>query len=277
MKQIRYGELGKRVSVAAITIPVIFGVILWGRAAFLVLVDIILVMALWEFYNLAEQKGFSPLKFLGILSVLAISSALYFSHGRWMTELLSAILFSILLLELFRGKPNALANAAITLFGLLYISLLSSLILIRELPVRSGSNYRMGGWLVILIFSTIWICDTVAYFYGSRFGKHPLFKRVSPNKTWEGAIAGFFVGIIAAVGLHYIFIPSLSTIDSMVIGLIVGILGQISDLIESLYKRDAGVKDSSSILPGHGGFLDRFDSPILVGPCVYVYLLLIGF
>jgi len=277
MKHIRYGELGKRVGVAAITIPLIFGVILWGRAAFLVLVDIILVMALWEFYSLAEQKGFFPLKFLGILSVLAISSTLYIYHGRWMTELLFVILFVILSLELFHGKANALANAAITLFGILYISLFSSLILIRELPARSSLNYRMGGWLVILIFSTIWICDTVAYFYGSRFGKHPLFKRVSPNKTWEGAIAGFVFGIIAAVGLHYIFVPSLSTIDSMMIGVIVGILGQISDLIESLYKRDAGVKDSSNILPGHGGFLDRFDSPILVGPCVYIYLLLIGY
>ena len=273
----RYGELGKRIGVAAITIPLILGVILWGRAAFLVLVDIILVMALWEFYGLAEQKGFSPSKFLGILSVLVISSSLYIYHGRWMTEILFGILFIILLVELFRGKTGALANAAITLFGILYISLLSSLILIRELPIRSGLNYRVGGWLVILIFSTIWICDTVAYFFGSRFGKRSLFKRVSPNKTWEGAVAGFIAGIIAAVGLHYIFIPSLSTIDSMVIGVMVGILGQISDLIESLYKRDAGVKDSSNILPGHGGFLDRFDSPILVGPCVYVYLLLIGF
>jgi phosphatidate cytidylyltransferase len=277
MKHIRYGELGKRVGVAAITIPVIFGVILWGRAAFLVLVDIILVMALWEFYGLAEEKGFSPIKFLGILSVLVISSTLYFYHGRWMTELLITILFAILIIELFRGKAGAVANAAITLFGILYISLLSSLILIRELPVRSGLNYRVGGWLVILIFSTIWICDTVAYLYGARFGTHSLFKRVSPNKTWEGAIAGFIAGIIAAVGLHYVFVPSLSTIDSMVIGVIVGILGQISDLIESLYKRDAGVKDSSNILPGHGGFLDRFDSPILISPCVYVYLLLIGF
>ena len=273
----RYGELGKRVGVAAITIPLICGVILWGRAAFLVLVDIILVIALWEFYGLAERKGFYPSKFLGIFSVLVISLTLYLYHGRWMMELLIAVLFVILFVELFRGKASALANAAVTLFGILYISLLSSLILIRELPVHSNLNYRVGGWLVILMFSTIWICDTAAYFFGVRFGKHPLFKRVSPNKTWEGAVAGFVAGIIAAVGLHYLFIPSLSTIDSLVIGVIVGILGQISDLIESLYKRDAGVKDSSNILPGHGGFLDRFDSPILVGPCVYIYLLLIGF
>ena len=145
------------------------------------------------------------------------------------------------------------------------------------MPVRYGIDYRTGGWLVLFIFSTIWLCDTAAYLYGAKLGKHKLFKRVNPKKTWEGAIAGFFTGVAAAAGLHYVFVPSLTLFDSVMIGIIVGVMGQISDLIESLFKRDAGVKDASSILPGHGGFLDRFDSPLLVGPFVYIYLVFFCF
>lgn len=270
-------NLGKRILVAVVAIPLVFAATLWGRAAFLLLVDIILVFMLWELYGLTEKKGFFPSRSLGIPAVLAVSWELYFYHGRWLKELLFFVFIVILLVELFKDKKNSLTNAAITIFGILYVSLFSSLILIREIPVRSGMDYRMGGWLVILIFSTIWLCDTAAYLYGAKFGKTPLYKRVSPKKTREGAIAGFCVGVLSAAGLHYAFVPTLTLFDSAMIGVIVGFMGQISDLIESLFKRDAGVKDSSGILPGHGGFLDRFDSPLLVGPFVYIYLLFFGF
>lgn len=232
---------------------------------------------MWELYGLAEKKGFWPSRSLGIPAVLFISWELYLHQGRWLKELLFLVLLVILIVELFKGKENSLANAAVGIFGVMYVSLFSSLVLIREIPVHIGIDYRIGGFLVILIFSTIWLCDTAAYLYGAKFGKHTLFKRVSPKKTWEGTIAGLFIGIAAAVGLHYVFVPSLSVFDSAMIGVIVGVVGQISDLIESLFKRDAGVKDSSNILPGHGGFLDRFDSPLLVGPFVYVYLIIFGF
>jgi phosphatidate cytidylyltransferase len=255
----------------------VFAATLWGRVAFLLLVDIILVVMLWELYGLAEKKGFWPSRSLGIPAVLAVSWELYFYQGRWLKELLLLVFTIILVVELFKGKKNPLANTAVGIFGVMYVSLFSSLLLIREIPVHTGIDYRTGGWLVILIFSTIWLCDTAAYLYGAKFGKHPLFKRVSPKKTWEGTIAGFCVGIMSAVGLHYIFVPSLSVFDGAMIGVIVGVMGQISDLIESLFKRDANVKDSSNILPGHGGFLDRFDSPLLIGPFVYVYLILFGF
>ena len=273
----RYGELGKRVAVAAVAIPFLFVIILWGKIPFLILVDIILVLALWEFYGLVEQKGFNPSKFFGITAILFLSWILYFYGIQHAAAAVFAILIVLLIFELFKGRPNPIANAACTLLGILYIFLFSSLILIRELPSGSASTYRSGGWIVILIFSTIWICDTAAYLLGARFGKHTLFKRVSPNKTWEGAIAGFIFGLIAAVGLGHLFVPTLSIVDYIVIGSIVGLFGQISDLIESLLKRDAGIKDTSNILPGHGGFLDRFDGPLFVGPLVYIYLLIFCF
>ena len=273
----RYGELGKRIGVAVITIPPIFAIILWGKIAFLLLVNVIIAMALWELYGLAERKGFFPSKVAGIFAILLISWNLYFYRGRFLGELLVIVVLIILFIELFKGKEGPLANAAITLFGLIYISLFSSFILIREIPSHSNLDYRVGGWLVILIFSAIWICDSGAYLLGARFGKHALFKRVSPNKTWEGAIAGFSIGIAASIGLRFLFVPSISIIDSMIIGIIIGVFGQISDLLESLFKRDAEVKDASNILPGHGGFLDRFDSPLFVGPVVYIYLKLVVF
>ena len=272
----QFNELGKRIAISVIGIPVIVGIIMIGKIPFLILIDVILVMALWELYGLAEKKGFSPSKFLGIASALTISWNLYFYRGQWLGEILFLMFFLILTTELFKGKDHSLANSAITLFGILYVSLFSSFLLIRELPLRTGMPYRIGGWIVIFIFATIWICDTAAYFLGSRLGRHPLFKRVSPKKTWEGAIGGFIIGIGAAIGLRSLFVSSLSVVDSIVIGIIVGVVGQISDLVESLYKRDSGLKDSSNILPGHGGILDRFDSPLLVGPIVYFYLIARG-
>lgn len=258
--------------VAAVTIPPVFAIIFWGKIPFLVLIDVIIILALWEFYGLAERKGYFPSKYVGMLAVLLISWELYFYDGRFMGELLFLIVFIALIIELFKGKDNSLANVSVTVFGILYISLFSSFILIRELPAITDIDYRDGGWLVILIFSTIWICDTFAYLLGARFGKHTLFKRVSPKKTWEGAAAGFITGILASIGIRFLLVPAISVIDSLIIGCIIGFVGQLSDLLESLFKRDAGVKDSSNILPGHGGFLDRFDSPLFVGPCVYLYL-----
>ena len=190
-----YGELSRRVSVAVVGIPVFFGMTLLGRFFFLALVDLIVVLAICEFYGLAEKKGFSPVKFLGVVSVLALSWDLYFCDGRWILGIFFAIIFCVLVVELFKAKNGALVNAAVTIFGILYVSLFCSFLLIRELPLRLGLSYRTGGWIVVWVFATIWICDTAAYLIGSRLGRHKLFLRVSPNKTWEGTLVGFLVGI----------------------------------------------------------------------------------
>ncbi|HEX7572992.1 MAG TPA: phosphatidate cytidylyltransferase [Bacteroidota bacterium] len=198
----------------------------------------------------------------------------------------------IMTIELFRGKPGALMNIATTFFGASYVGLfLGSLVGLRELfipedfpvdayfPVHgtavpddvAGLLYRWGGYTVIALFASIWVCDSAAYFAGRAFGRHKLFVRVSPNKTWEGAAAGF----LAALGIFQIarsVLPYMSVVDALVCGAIVGVCGQIGDLAESLLKRDAGVKDSSSLIPGHGGVLDRFDSLLFVAPLVFVYL-----
>jgi len=171
-----------------------------------------------------------------------------------------------------------------TLSGVLYACFpFYSLILIREfykitdffinndinLPLFFINHKNMENfaiYTVIIVLVTIWICDSAAFFIGKSFGKHKLFERVSPKKTWEGAIAGFIASIISSFVLFYFFTPFFPIIHSIAIGIIIGIFGQIGDLAESLIKRDVGVKDSSNLIPGHGGVLDRFDSILFVFP-----------
>ncbi len=126
--------------------------------------------------------------------------------------------------------------------------------------------------MTITVFAIIWICDSAAFHVGAPWGKHKLFPRVSPQKSWEGAIAGCLFGIAAAIAAKYIALPFLPLTGAILIGAVVGTIGQLGDLTESLLKRDAGVKDSSKLIPGHGGAFDRFDSVLMVSPCVYLYL-----
>lgn len=210
--------------------------------------------------------------------------------------LLIVLLVSVMVLalaELFAGKGPAIAGIASTVTGIVYVSLFfGTFIGLREIfvagdfpayrwfpgAVAAGAGevwpvvYRWGGYTVISIFAVIWICDTAAQLTGMVAGRHKLFPRVSPNKTWEGAAAGFAAAILSAVAAKYLVLEYLRAGDAIVIGVIVGTLGQAGDLFESLLKRDAGVKDSSNLLPGHGGILDRFDSLLFVAPAVYIYI-----
>jgi phosphatidate cytidylyltransferase len=199
----------------------------------------------------------------------------------------------VFLVELFRNHGSALANIAVTVTGALYLAMsLGSLVGTRELfvpgdfPFYSYFNlvgsvipdeivsrvYRWGALTVITVFASIWMCDSMAYFVGRRYGKHKLFERVSPNKTWEGAVAGFIGAVAMFLVGESLTLPYLSFADALVCGCLVGVFGQLGDMVESLLKRDAGVKDSSSLIPGHGGALDRFDSLIFVSPLIFLYL-----
>lgn len=269
-----YPMLGKRSVVAVFGIPVVLGSLLVGKIVLPILSSVIQIVALWELYSLAKKKGIFPMRWFSFALILLLNADIHFLQGKDIAWIFSSYFILVLVGELFHNKPNAIANVSATLFGVLYLSLFSFFILIRELPSQFGFPYSVGGWLLILIFITIWLCDTAAYFVGSIFGKCRLFPRISPKKTWEGAVAGFITAIAFSVLIQIIVLSEIRTIDAVVIGAIIGIFGQISDLIESLLKRDAGVKDSSNLLPGHGGMLDRFDSQLLVGPIAYGYLIL---
>jgi len=257
-----------RIVVSALTIPLILLLIYLGGFWFLALGLIIGLISFFEFADMTKKKNANPLKIAGLLSVLALIANSYF-HYAGFPELLLAIVVITLLIELFRNAGSAINNLGATYIGIFYIGLSSvSLISIREyFPV-----YNNGGYLIISIFATIWICDSAAFFGGTALGKHKLFPRVSPNKSWEGAVFGFVFSIAAMIAAKYLILGFLRWQDILVIGIIVGIIGQLGDLVESLLKRDAGVKDSSNLIPGHGGIFDRFDSLLLTAPVVYLYL-----
>jgi phosphatidate cytidylyltransferase len=211
----------------------------------------------------------------------------------FLTVLLISLIV-ILLIELFRNAGSIFLNAGYTIFGIIYIGLFFSTLLgIRELfgnefphslsiqilgstPISDEkiltTTYAWGGLTIISILASIWICDTAAYFGGLSMGKHKLFPRVSPNKSWEGAVWGFFGAVVTMIIAQKYFLPYLQFHQAIIIGMIIGIFGQIGDLVESLIKRDAGVKDSSNLIPGHGGVFDRFDSLIFVSPILYLYI-----
>ncbi len=300
-------ELSNRLIVAAVGIPLALILIYFGNFPFFIGVLAISSIALLEYYSLAERKGFAPFKWLGLLITLLLQSAFFaqFSNAAMSSPFMAGVLLftafviaTLIAATLFR-QENAIANTAITIFGVTYVSSsFITLYIIREFnsflslfnvylkshnmidnnaifqQVSSMSSIKWG-YYIFIIFASIWLCDSAAYFFGKSFGKHKLHPRVSPKKTIEGAVAGLAFAVLAFALLGYYLVPEIPLIHNIVAGVIVGVLGQIGDLAESLLKRDACVKDSSNILPGHGGLLDRFDSILFVAPSLFVYLCVI--
>jgi phosphatidate cytidylyltransferase len=267
-----FSTLGSRTAVAVFGIPIVLGSLYFGGIPLLLLSCVVETVALFELAGLAAKKGYAPLRVLPAAAVAVFNADIHFYNGGHAVWILFVSLFLIAVLELFRGKPHSLANVSSALFGSMYMSFFSFYMLIHRLPSRLPETGGMdGGSLLLLVYLTIWICDTAAYFIGARFGKYRLFPRVSPKKTWEGAAAGFLAAIVIAVCLRRPFAPMLTTIQAVALGLLIGVLSQVGDLFESLLKRDAGTKDSSNLLPGHGGMLDRFDSPMFLAPVLYAF------
>lgn len=179
-----------------------------------------------------------------------------------------AVMLCALLIQLWRNDENPIANIGYTLLPAIWVMI----------PMSLANHIKdTGDGLMMMIFILIWTNDTFAYLTGMLLGRHKMWERHSPNKTWEGTIGGALFCIGAAILVGPLFdndIP-LFTIDWIIIGVICSIIGTLGDLVESMFKRFCGVKDSGNIMPGHGGILDRFDSFLLAVPFVQAYLILI--
>ena len=202
-----------------------------------------------------------------MLIALALMQHVEFSSGIIM--LMLPLLSLIFIIELFRKKDKPFLNIGITLLGIIYITLPIMLFSMIGIPVNDPGNYRMH--LVLGFFIILWSSDTGAYLAGMKFGKHKLFERISPKKTWEGSIGGTALALTVAWILSRYF-PELSLNEWLVFAFIIVVFGSLGDLAESLLKRSLNVKDSGSILPGHGGALDRFDGLFGAAPFVFLYL-----
>ena len=172
-----------------------------------------------------------------------------------------------------RKSENLFKSVSGTFIGTLYLSVFLPIIFLISSHVNStvSDNYA-GGKIISLLLISLWMLDTSAYFVGRRFGKHKFFPSISPKKTIEGAFGGFLGAVISSIAAKYIYVGFLSIWGAISIGIIIGVFGQIGDLLESSFKRKAGVKDSSDLIPGHGGFLDRFDSLFLISPVCYIFI-----
>lgn len=268
----KMSNLSTRIIVALFGIPLIVIIAVVGKLPFLIFVLFIGIASFFEFSKMISRRRFYPNLFIGSLSVFVIILNSYLKFIDF--ELLSLIIISLLLLlELFRNRESAIANIGTTLIGIFYIGLFSSSIeKIREFYSSTLFNYDEGGYLVISILASIWLCDSAAYFIGSAFGKHKIFPRISPHKSWEGALAGLIFSVLTMIAAKTLLLNLISMGNAIMVGIIIGVIGQMGDFVESMIKRDANVKDSSSLIPGHGGIFDRFDSLLFCAPLIYIYL-----
>lgn len=281
-------NLLQRVLVAIVGVPVLVWLVLIGGFPFMVFVAIVSLIAQWEFYKMGEIKGAIPSVRVALsVSVVLQAAATLFDRPHLFLPVVAFCSLVILTAELFRNKPNALLNVSVSLAGIFYVGIfflcLSALRHFYQFqPISTSSrlgltpHFDWGGYFVLTMFCAIWVCDSGAYFAGRAFGKHKFFERVSPKKTWEGAVVGGVASVIVFFGMAQWLMPEFGSTHSILCGLMVGTVAQLGDLAKSLLKRDAGIKDSSNILPGHGGILDRFDSILFVSPALLLYLSIVA-
>ena len=254
-----------RTLVNLIGVPTLLFVMWQGGYWFTGLFTILILLGALELSDLARQQKGNPLTWLLMIGILGlISGSVYVDR---ISILMVIGLFS-LCIEIFRGELKPLLNMATINFGMIWLGLLlGSIISVRLIPEH-------GFIITVSIFVSVWICDTFAFIVGSKFGKTKVLPLVSPKKSWEGSLSGLVGAILFMMIMYYegAFSGWLSMVDVIVIGIITGGLSQLGDFAESLIKREAGVKDTSDYLQGHGGILDRFDSLAIAAPLTYLYL-----
>ncbi len=259
-----------------IVILIIFSVV-YSRYVFTGLFLLITILGLWEFYSLLEKVDIRPNKVLGTIAgaFLFISNAFVAMQLAPVEILLInfLLIFLVFLLELYRNIPHPFTNVAFTFFGLLYVAVPFALLNYFPNPGFHHETYNYS--TVLGFFFLVWVNESGAYLVGTAIGKNKLFERVSPKKTWEGTSGGGILCLITAwiIGMFY---HEITRLDWLLIGVIVVVLSTYGDLFESMLKRSVKCKDSGTLLPGHGGILDRFDGLIMATPFVFVYLFFIA-
>ena len=265
-----------RVITGVIASLISIGAIILGALPLFLLLLGIITLCSKEFVKILRHKGFHPSLTIILFSAVVFATLTFFHRFDMVPSMLTLTILASFLVVLFYGRQPYIVNVATTILGALYCGWLPChLLLIRQIGQTRVAAFQFsspeGLFLLLFGFLDVAMTDVGAYYFGVKFGKHKLAEIVSPKKTIEGAIGGAFCAmLISAFGVFY---TSLSLFQAILGGLVITLSAQLGDLSESLIKRDAGVKDSSHILPGHGGMLDRFDGYIFAIPVVYYYFM----
>lgn len=291
-------ELVKRTTTGLLLLVLVIGTLLLNSLAFVAVFLIFMATTQFEFYRMLSRGKIRPQTVMGIVIGIFLYLFSFFISIGFIPNKLLVLFFPLISLifvnELFFNENRPFHNIAFTLLGIFYIAVPFSLFnfMIFHISDELNIGINNGRDIVNFLFQPTnlveynyqillgffflhWINDTGAYLVGVPFGKHKLFKRISPKKSWEGLVGGVVFSLVAAVLLSKYFL-TLSLVSWLIIAVIVVTFGTLGDLIESLLKRYLGLKDSGTFLPGHGGFLDRYDGVLFSTPIVFTYLQLVS-
>ncbi len=264
----------KRAITGALFLVVMIGGIVWNYWSFYALFFLISMLGLAEFYKLLSNAGIQPQKWVGIVigALIFLLVVVDATLNKYMVFALAfPFIASIFFVELYRDKSTPFQNIALTIVGLVYVLMPFAAWVSYLYPARGIYSYH----IILGYFFILWTNDTGAYLTGSAFGRHKLWERISPKKTWEGFIGGLLLSMGVAYLLSHYY-TELNPILWVLIGFIVSVFGTMGDLVESMFKRSIDVKESGGILPGHGGILDRFDGVLLSTPFVIGLLYIVA-
>ena len=280
-----------RIAVGLLAAAVYISLVFAGNGLpFALAISLLSVISVKEFYNAVRKQGGEPTELIGLSACIIFQLAAWTHNGQQFAPYLPAVLLILvittLLTELGKRRPKPIVTIGTTLIGAVYAGwLLSYLTLLHGMQpgmIRlNGENVAIlvpplahttpGEWLVIFVSACTWMSDTGALFVGKALGKHKLAPNISPGKTWEGSLGGVAVSLLTGAGLGiWLHLP---LIHALGLAAMCAVFGQIGDLCESALKRDLGIKDFSTVMPGHGGALDRIDSMLFSAPLAYYYVL----
>ena len=267
----KYPDLLPRIISAIVGGLLIISALVWNKWGFFAVFLAISSLTMLEFYRLMRLQDYLPIRFLGVIVGALLFIGMFFIEGGYLPSVYHVALFPlasfVFLIKLYKKNDvHPFINIALFYLGIMYVAVPFSLI---NILVFYNGDYSYEIILGLLFLT--WANDIGAYFTGILFGKTKLFERISPKKSWEGSIGGCILSISSSLVIGHYF-KGLNTLEWVSVSVIVVIAGTYGDLVESHFKRSIQIKDSGSIIPGHGGFLDRFDSLLIAVPFVVVFL-----
>ena len=268
-----YRNFGQRALSALIAMPIVVTAIYWSRWSYFLLFLLVVALAMLEFYRLVGLGGISPNKFLGIGGGILTYVLVFMYTSGYLPGtclyILCPMMVLIYAMELYKHGTTPFTNIAYTLLGIVYVGIPFAL-----LHIISFAKGAYSHEIVLSILLILWANDTGAYLVGSSIGNHRLFRRISPHKSWEGTLGGAALALVVSCTIANYF-SNIGLETWLGIGSIIVVAGTYGDLVESMLKRSLNIKDSGEAIPGHGGFLDRFDSFLLAIPCIVAFIKLL--